>query len=345
MKSETETLVRFLNGFFYIYLPKQKCYSENTIESYRTAFNLFLDYMTERHQCPLNSMTTDDLNKENLTGYMDWLLTERQNGLSTCNQRLMAFRSFAKYLGIKDFALSSVYAEVSGVPTKKTASKVVEFLSEQGLKTLLAQPDTSKRIGIRNQCFMCLMYDAAARCQEMLDLKIKELSLSGAAPFVYLTGKGNKTRAVPLMQATVEHIRNYLDIFHPNCDKQSEEFLFYTTSHRDRHPMSRDAVQFFMKKYGKAAREICSDIPERVHPHQLRHTRAIHLYRGGMPLSVLSEFMGHASMETTRVYAYADTEMKRNAIKKATPQAIVNDEAPIWDTNDDDTLRRLAGLR
>ena len=108
--------------------------------------------------------------------------------------------------------------------------------------------------------------------------------------------------------------------------------------------MSRDTVQVFMKNYGRAAREICPDIPERVHPHQLRHTRAMHLYRGGMPLSILSEFLGHASEETTRVYSYADTEMKRKAIEKAIPKAVAFDENPIWETSDDDILRKLAGL-
>lgn len=344
MNAETETFVRAINGFFYVYLPKQRCFSKNTIESYKTAFNLFLNYMLDQRNSPLHQMTLDDLNKDNLTGFVDWLAEVRQNGPGTCNQRLMAFRSFAKYLGVKDFALASVYANMRSVPTKKKAAKVVGFLSEEGLKTLLLQPDTSKRIGIRNQCFMCLMYDTAARCQELLDFRLKDLALDGNAPFAYLTGKGNKTRAVPLMKTTVHHLLNYLKIFHPNSKDRLDDYLFYTTSHGEHHPMSRDTVQLFMKNYGKSAREICPDIPEQVHPHQLRHTRAIHLYRGGMPLSILSEFLGHVSEETTRIYAYADTEMKRKAIEKATPKTIPGNEVPFWDTSDDEVLRRLAGL-
>lgn len=150
MNAETETFVRAINGFFYVYLPKQRCFSKNTIESYKTAFNLFLNYMLDQRNSPLHQMTLDDLNKDNLTGFVDWLAEVRQNGPGTCNQRLMAFRSFAKYLGVKDFALASVYADMCSVPTKKKATKVVDFLSEDGLKMLLLQPDTSKRIGIRN---------------------------------------------------------------------------------------------------------------------------------------------------------------------------------------------------
>lgn len=344
MNIETEILVKALNGFFYIYLPKQKCFSKNTVDSYKAAFKLFLDYMLEQNNSSLSQMSLDDFNKDNLAGFMDWLMTIRQNSPVTCNQRLMAFRSFAKYLGIRDFALTSVYANICKTPTKKTAARVVDFLSEEALKTLLMQPDTSNRTGIRNQCFMCLMYDTAARCQELLDIRLKDLFLNGNAPFVYLTGKGNKTRAVPLMKVTVNHLQRYLKLFHPDYGSRMDDYLFYTTSHGERHPMSRDTVQVFMKNYGRAAREICPDIPERVHPHQLRHTRAMHLYRGGMPLSILSEFLGHASEETTRVYAYADTEMKRKAIEKAIPKAIAFDENPIWDTSDDEILRKLAGL-
>lgn len=78
MNAETEILVRAINGFFYVYLPKQRCFSKNTIDSYKTAFNLFLDYMLEQHASPLHKMTLDDFNKNNLTSFMDWLATVRK---------------------------------------------------------------------------------------------------------------------------------------------------------------------------------------------------------------------------------------------------------------------------
>ena len=109
--------------------------------------------------------------------------------------------------------------------------------------------------------------------------------------------------------------------------------------------MSADTVALFMKKYGDAALEKCSDMPEHIHPHMLRHTRAMHLYRQGMPIHLLSEFLGHASYETTKIYAYADTEMKRLAIEKAD---VLRDGMPppvqLW-ADDDETLLVLAGLR
>ena len=100
-----------------------------------------------------------------------------------------------------------------------------------------------------------------------------------------------------------------------------------------------------MKEYGKTARQKCREVPDKVHPHQLRHSRAMSLYRQGMPLAILSEWLGHEDPETTLIYAYADTEMKRQAIDKAsgktfTPQRVER----IWEGNED-MIQRLCGLR
>ena len=100
-----------------------------------------------------------------------------------------------------------------------------------------------------------------------------------------------------------------------------------------------------MKKYGISAKQICPSIPDRVHPHMLRHTRAMHLYQDGVPLTLISEFLGHAQIETTRVYAYADTEMKRKAIQKANSTIPHTIPDTIWNTDDKEMIRKLAGLK
>ena len=108
--------------------------------------------------------------------------------------------------------------------------------------------------------------------------------------------------------------------------------------------MSADVAADFMKQYCASAKQSCSEMPEHVHPHMLRHTRAMHLYRQGMPMMLLSEYLGHASVRTTKIYAYADTEMKRAAIEKA--DAIRNGAPapqPVW-VDDEDMILKLSGL-
>jgi site-specific recombinase XerD len=191
---------------------------------------------------------------------------------------------------------------------------------------------------------MILMYDTAARNQEILDLKVCDIHASAKGSSVVISGKGRKTRIVPLMQKTIEHYHNYLYIFHDG--KISDQLLFYVVQKGRRQAMSCDNVEKFIKKYGKKAREQNSKVPETLHPHLFRHSRAMHLYHGGMPLPLLSEWLGHSQLETTMIYAHADTKMKRDAIEKATSSIspLKSGQAVTSYQDDDELIKRLYGL-
>jgi len=344
MRFADEAFFKNIRDFLTVYLPKQKCYSDNTVRSYRISLNLFVDYLTGALGIPLHKLTFEHMSAENITGFLDFLQSERGCSASTRNHRLMAIRSFAKYSARKNPANIALQSEIGNVPTQKSPEKIVEFLSEKALKTLLAQPDSTRNIGIRDSFFMTLMYDTATRCQEMLNLKWRDFELDCPNPYVRILGKGNKVRTVPLMEKTVQFLYLYAKSFHDTEALKTDDHVFYTAIHGKRNRMSPDNVASFMKKYGELAKQSCSDIPERVHPHQLRHTRAIHLYRSGFPLVLLAEYLGHVNVETTRVYAYADTEMKRAAIRKADPDNLAVQEHAIW-KGDDEMIKQLYGLK
>lgn len=101
---------------------------------------------------------------------------------------------------------------------------------------------------------MILMYDTGARCQELLDLKIKDFVFESDKPYVYLTGKGRKLRRVPLLFKTVQHYEQYLKIYHKSYVKP-DDYVFYTTIHGVRHQMSEDNAEAFMRKYGEIAKK------------------------------------------------------------------------------------------
>jgi site-specific recombinase XerD len=341
-----------MNDFFGIvrkylleYLPKQRRFSENTIKSYRQGLNLFVSYMREVVQIPADRITFEDCSRESILAYLEWLSTERGCGDTSVNQRLMVLRSFLKYAGETDCAYAAFGLDASSVSVRKSKGRTVDFLSEKALKALFAQPDARTRAGHRNQFFMVLMYDTAARCGELLHLKLRDIRLESASPVIYLNGKGDKTRIVPLLPETVAHCRRYINAFHKNQQQDKSDFVFYTTSHGVRTPMSADTAALFMKGYATAARRNCPDMPERLHPHMLRHTRAMHLYRQGMPMHLLSEYLGHVNYETTKIYAFADTEMKRKAVERA--DALRGGTPPpeaIW-TDNEDMILKLSGLR
>ena len=343
MRFTDEFLFKTVRDFLNIYLPKQRGYSKNTVRSYRIALNLLFDYLTKLKCVSLCKLSFDDINRENVSAFLEWLHTERCCGPSTQNQRLMAIRSFLSYASGVNSAYVFNQIEISHIPMQKQQGKIVEFLSESALKALLEQPDQRTSIGLRNCCLMMLMYDTAARCQEVLDLKWKDFEFEASSPYVRLTGKGSKVRTVPLMNKTVDTLKYYGKHFNNSLDFSEDSYVFYTVIHGKTCQMTPDTVARFMKKYGKAAKMICAEIPDKVHPHQLRHTRAIHLYRNGFPLALLAEFLGHTHMETTKVYAYADTEMKRNALLKAVPENSIVPTPAVWE-NDDEMIKRLYGL-
>ncbi len=339
------TFFKTIRGFLTVHLPKQKCASPNTIKSYRDTLNLLLKFLEDIQNIPLHRASFSDLDHKTIGAFLDWLEDSRKRGISTRNQRLMAIKSFFKYAVLVDATQVSFQAESKKVPVKKTPSTIVEYLSADGLKSLLSQPNMKDDRGQRNQVLMILMYDAALRCQEILDLKVQDINLNATSPTILVTGKGRKMRSVPITMKTVEHIKRYMQKFHPQRAEHQDDYVFYTIMHRERRQMSCDNVARFIKQYGTSARQKCREIPENVHPHQLRHTRAIHLYRGGMPLVVLAEFLGHSSIATTQIYAYADTEMKRMAIKKAKGEELV--DIPMeaaWQT-DEEMIKRLYGLK
>lgn len=259
---------------------------------------------------------------ENVSNFLIWLEEERRNGKQTQIQRLTAIRAFVCYAGILDVTTVSIQAEIEKIKLRKPSKPLVPYLSKEQLSVFLKQPDVSKNTGLRDMVFLTVMYDTAARCQEMTDLTIGNLVLNTKSPCIYLTGKGDKTRVVPLMPKTVLHLKHYLEKFHPNYLRKQNDYLFFTISHGERHRMSEDNVAAFVKRYGEMARCILPEIPDRVCPHMLRHSRAMHLYQDGVPLTLLSGILGHAQLETTKIYAYADTTMKREAIQKTNSDTI-----------------------
>lgn len=337
----------FIRKYLTEFMPRQRNLSENTIKANRDSLNLLLDYTIVRLKIPLEKIelkTFQDIGV--ITGFLDWLEKDRNCGSSTINQRLSCIRSFFKYIAYEDITYASIYSRLITIPQRKiNKNKTFEFMSEDAIKAILSCPDINSNKNALRDCFyMSLMYDSAARNSEMLSIRMKDIIDNNKNPYIFVNGKGRKKRAIPLMQKTMDIYRIYSKEFHSSFNP--DDFLFYVLHQGQKMKMSDDNVAKFLRKYAKQARDKCSNVPERVHPHMFRRSRAMHLYRNGMPLPLLSEFLGHEDPETTLIYASADTEMKRKAIEKATIKLDIDKEkiVPIW-KNDDEIIRRLYGLK
>lgn len=121
-----------------------------------------------------------------------------------------------------------------------------------------------------------------------------------------------------------------------------EDYLFYTVIKGKRGKMSSGNVQCMINRYADMAREFCPGLPERVHPHMFRRTRATDLYQNGVALEMVSTFLGHAQPETTRIYARPSMEQMKTALESTAYPG--GEEKALWE-GDEDAMARLCGLR
>jgi len=266
-------LFGLIRDFFKVYLPTQKSSSQYTIKAYKFALDDFLDFVKEQKNISFSSITFEMIDRKILSDYLD--KTEMVSSVSTRNHRLACVRAFYAYAAKIEPAAVIHCDEIRKVPIKKPSTpKVVEYMSEAAVTTILEQPNTSTKKGLRDQFMLLIFYDTGARISEVLNIKLRDVKL-GSTPTVTLFGKNKKVRVVPLAEKIVEHYRNYISVFHPGESQYSEQYLFYTVRHGCKNPMGETAVRDMMKLYCDMARKICSDVPEKIFPHLWRHTRAM----------------------------------------------------------------------
>ena len=330
---------RYLTEFFTTYLSGQKNASKNTIYAYRDTFKLLLKYCQDKRGIAIERITLNSLTAELITGFLTWLEMDRKCSVSTRNLRLASIHSFFRYVQGEDPAGIYHYQQVISIPIKKAEKKLIEHLSPESMKHLLEQPDKGSAKGRRDLTLLSVLYDTGARVQELIDIKVCDLTLESPS-VVELTGKGNKVRRVPLMKNTVALLQAYLS--GNGLDKQwkNQYPLFVNNQHKK---LTKEGVAYILNKYVTMIRMKFPGLPEHVHPHVLRHSKAMHLLQAGVNLIYIRDFLGHVDIRTTEIYAITDTETKRHAIEKAYPE-IVSSEVPDWD-KDKELLAWLSALK
>ena len=314
MKEATD-FAKGITGFLSEYLPHERNLSKNTISSYRDTFLLFIGFMKERKGVVVNKLTLSDLTRNNVLDFLKWIMDERHCGAATRNYRIAAIHAFARYLQYREIGRMEEWQKILSIKALKTEKKSLNYLTPEGTKLLLKQPDTRTATGRRHLAMLSLMYDTAARVQEVADLTVGSLRITSRPYTARIVGKGNKARIVPLMDNQVEILRSYLEENHlmePHCMTHP---LF---PNRKGHKMTRYGIGYILDTYIALARkENPYLIPESFSPHCLRHSRAMDLLQVGVHIVNIRDLLGHASIQTTDLYARADSMAKREALEKA----------------------------
>ena len=321
----------YLSAFLAKHLPGIVGASSNTVSSYRDTFVLFLRYMKAEKDTPAERIKLKSLDSKCFTEFLDWLETERNCTVTTRNVRLAAIHSFFRYLQYESPEHMDLCQKVLSIPFKKTEPRVLNYFSLDGIKLLLSMPDTSTKSGRRDLALLSLMYDTGARVQEIADLTPQCVRFEKPAT-IRLHGKGNKTRIVPMMEVQVSLLKRYMTEQNLLRSEEQPHPLF---RNKCGEKLTRAGISYILDKYVSMARTIAPElIPDNISCHCLRHSKAMHLLQAGVNLVYIRDFWGHFSVQTTEVYAKADSRQKRQALEKAYVDVTPNAD-PVWQENND----------
>ena len=247
MKKVKDYLFSHLREFFTVFLPKQARRSPHTILATQQVWNMLLSFVCNATEKRVERLTFLDFSRDTVMAFLDEMQQAKGWTPSTRNHRLARIRSFFRYATDIEPTLAIYLEDLRHIPQQKDVDKsfVLEYMSKNAITAVLRQPDLTKRTGLRDLFFMVLMYDSAARDCEMLSMRFCDLDPVGKV--VYLLGKGNKPRSVPISDDTIKHFHRYAKAFHPQKDGLAH--MFYTTRRGIKGQMSDDNVAKFIRKY------------------------------------------------------------------------------------------------
>jgi site-specific recombinase XerD len=318
-----------LTNYLTKHLPGVVGASKNTMLAYRDTFSLLLRFAKLREGIREEKLTLRMIDNGFVLRFLAWLESERGCSVSTRNQRLAAVHAFFSYLQPLLPEMLLQLQSIIAIPMKKYQQTAIQFLSEEGIKVLLAEPNVATKTGRKHLVILSFLFATGCRVQELADMTVAD-AMYNANTVVRLTGKGGKTRFVPLDARFASLLKQYIDEFELSAPVRSNDLLF--ASHT-RQKFTRQGIAHILRKYAAQARQKHPDlIPEKLSPHSVRHSRAICLLRSGVELIYIRDILGHVSVQTTEIYARVDGEMKRKALEKASG-CVGSDLMPSWQKN------------
>lgn len=262
--------------------------ARNTLESYRRDLSQFADWL-EKRGSELMAVTRTDL--EAYLAYKNPHAKPRSIG------RLIAsLRRFYRYLLRENMVSEDPTLQLD---SPKLPRSLPKSLTEEEVEALLNQPDTGQMLGLRDRAMLEMLYATGLRVSELVNIKVTEISLNEGV--VRATGKGSKTRLVPLGEESLDWIARYMKDARPQIlNGQMSESMFVTLRGG---AMTRQAFWYLIKRHARLA-----GIQKHLSPHVLRHAFATHLLNHGADLRVVQMLLGHADISTTQIYTHVARE-------------------------------------
>ncbi|MGH3396155.1 MAG: tyrosine-type recombinase/integrase [Streptosporangiaceae bacterium] len=335
-------LFSYARDYLHVYMPRVRAMSPKTIEAYRISLDCFLGYLAGTEHVRREQASFDHFDRQHLKAWLAWMTGQQHYAPKTIALRLSAIKAFLAYAAQEDITLVALSQAARALRAPAEARKPITYLTAPQIRAILAAHAGTTAKSRRNRILLILLYDTAARVSEITGLTLQDLHLAEPGHLT-LTGKGSKTRVVPLTGKTIGHLRVYLAEFHPGAAQlPATRPLFYSLHNGQPARLSADTVSAVLSQAARTARQDCPSIPGNIHCHLLRKTKAMDLYQQGIPLPVIMRLLGHENASTTSAfYAFATLDMMRQAISAATPAI----NAPVTDPLTEDKLQALYSLR
>lgn len=307
MSRSIPSLLTLVQSYFQDHLRSVRGVSQHTLRAYRDALRLFFLFAAQRLHRSVDELALEDIRADLVLAFLDHLEEVRGNTASTRNNRLAAIHSLVAHLLRHDLTRAEQYRQILAIPAKRSRIPAPSYLEPNEARALIAQPQPNTAGGARDLALLLFLYNTGARVSEALSVKVEDLQMS-RPPQVRLHGKGGKDRLCPLWPETVRVLRVLLQ---RNNHGSGEIFR---NARGD--PLSRDGVAYLLSKHFRRAALAFPNLRHRrVTPHVLRHSCAVALLQAGVDLTVIRDYLGHASVATTGRYLSSNLEMKRKVLQ------------------------------
>jgi site-specific recombinase XerD len=301
---------RLITDFFSAYLVNEAGLSYNTVKSYRDSFILFFKYLDESGTCRPEKLALSVFTSDNINRFLDWIERERLCSVNTRNQRLAALKTFCNYVIRRAPENCDNCQGVLKIRSKKAPHAVVDYLSVEAVVLLLRQPCKDTDEGSRDLALLTMMYESGCRVQELIDVRLGDISAQSPHT-VKIAGKGKKGRIIPVSANAADILRVHVK---NNNISAPEQVLFVN---RQGRTLTRSGVAYILDKYTAMAREKNPELfGKDIHPHVMRHSKAMHMLENGVNLIYIRDFLGHSSVTVTEIYARCNPELKRRYMEQ-----------------------------
>jgi site-specific recombinase XerD len=303
-----------IEAFLRDHLVRHRGASQHTCDSYAYSFQSLFEFASQKLKVAPSALMLDQLDAGLISAFLHHLENARGNSAETRNIRLAAIRSFFRFLQHREPGAVEQVRRILAIPFKRTDTRLVPYLVQNEMQSLLDAPDPSSRKGIRDRAMLHLAVCAGLRVSELTGLRMDEVAPQSAS--IRVRGKGRRERALPLWKTTAAALRAWLAV--RGSIATPEVFV-----NARGEPLSRWGVAYVLGRHTQTATRTCSTLcGKQVSPHVLRHTCAMVVLQATQDIRKVSLWLGHSNLTTTEVYVRADPTEKLEAIEAVVPPSL-----------------------